>query len=137
MCHVRNHARFQNSLIHLKSSCSSITSMTLMAGNLCKLSASSSMSEFVIMKNFSITIHPPIPKCFKDVLWCPPQPGWVKVNIDEASVGNPIRAACGEMFRNHLGEHLDSFTCNFPTNNALFVEIMGAILAMEYAVTCN
>lgn len=71
--HAHNRARFQNVSIHWKSYCSSIISMILMAGNLCKLSSSASTSEFVIMKNFSITIHPPIPKCLKEVLWCLPQ----------------------------------------------------------------
>lgn len=73
----------------------------------------------------------------KEMLWCPPHLGWVKVNIDEACSGDPLRAACGDMFRNHPGEHLGSFACNLPPNNALFVEIMGEILAMEYVVSCN
>lgn len=58
---ARNQIRFRNVLIPWKSSCSSIVSMTLMARNSCKGSTSSSMKDFVILKNFSITIHPHIP----------------------------------------------------------------------------
>ncbi|KAI5388789.1 hypothetical protein KIW84_074449 [Lathyrus oleraceus] len=70
-----NQARFQNVSIPWKSCCSSIVSMTLMAGNSCNFTASSSMTYFMIMENFSIKIHPPIPKCLKEILWCPPHPG--------------------------------------------------------------
>ena len=91
------------------------------------------MWEFQILKNFDVQIHPPRPKILKEVLWYPPLVGWIKLNIDGASGGSPIKVACGGMLRNHLGKHLGNFACNLPPINAFFVEITGAILAMEWA----
>lgn len=91
------------------------------------------MWEFQILKNFDVQIHPLMPKILKEVLWCPPLVGWIKVNIDGASGGSPLKAVCGSMFCDHLGEHLGHFVCSLPLNNAFLYEAMGAILAMEWA----
>lgn len=103
-----------------KFTCSFIASMFAMAGNIYKFSASSSMQEFVIMKIFSTQIHPSSPKCLKEILWSPPHLGWIKVNIGRASCGTPLRETYDGMFRNNLGEHLDSFACKLPPNNELY-----------------
>lgn len=67
----------------------------------------------------------------------PPQHGGIKVNVDGASGGIPLHAACGSIFVNHSSEHLGSFACNLDTVNVFSAEIMGAILTMEYAAAQN
>ncbi|GLJ21588.1 hypothetical protein SUGI_0400770 [Cryptomeria japonica] len=42
----------------------------------------------------------------KDVVWKPPPPGWVKMNFDGASKGNPGRAGFGAVIRNEYGKLL-------------------------------
>jgi len=73
-----------------------IISGTSLSRNLTKLAASSSISEFVILKQFEVKINPPKPNIIKEVLWSPPLFNWVKCNTDGvASSGN---VACGGIF---------------------------------------
>ncbi|KAI5425464.1 hypothetical protein KIW84_031316 [Lathyrus oleraceus] len=63
--------------------------------NTCNAAAGSDMWEFQILKNFNAQIHPPRHKIMKEVLWCPHLVDWIKVNIDSAFSGSPVKAACG------------------------------------------
>ncbi|XP_058783502.1 uncharacterized protein LOC131658194 [Vicia villosa] len=107
---ARNLVRFQNKKLLWKSHCASIISLSSMSGNLTQSPTNSSMSDFVILKHFPVSLNPPRTRSSIEVLWFPPQPGWVK------------------------GDHLGSFCSNLGSANALFAELMGAILAMEIAI---
>jgi hypothetical protein len=53
--------------------------------------------------------------------WRPPQKGFIKLNFDGASKGNPGPAGAGGVFRNHKGEPLLFFATNLgiTSNNAV------------------
>lgn len=57
----------------------------------------------------------------------------MKVNVYGACDGVPVKAACGGISMDHLGNHVGSFACNLGHENALFAEFMGAILAIEHS----
>lgn len=90
-------------------------------------------SDFEILKKFSISINYLKPQVCIKVIWCPPSRGWTKVNVAGASGGVPIKAACGGIFKSHLGNHDGSFASNLDNENALFAELMRVILAIKHA----
>ncbi|KAI5447197.1 hypothetical protein KIW84_014883 [Lathyrus oleraceus] len=55
------------------------------------------------------------------------------VNVYGACDGVPVKAACGGISRDHLGNHAGSFACNLGHENALFAKLMGVILAIEHS----
>ncbi|XP_039683793.1 uncharacterized protein [Medicago truncatula] len=65
------------------------------------------------------------------VVWQPPTSPWVKANTD-GSVRN-LMAACGGVFRDSRRTFLGGFTSNLGIVSVFQAEIMGLILAMEYA----
>lgn len=71
--YARNQLRFSSRKIHWKSSLYTIISNTTLTGNLSKVVASASVINFVILKSFSVTIHPPKALNNIEVLWEPPQ----------------------------------------------------------------
>lgn len=49
------------------------------------------------------------PVTSRDVKWTPPDPGWVKVNIDGAPHVNGSWSAVGGVFRDSVGEWIEGF----------------------------
>ncbi|KHN31168.1 hypothetical protein glysoja_012818, partial [Glycine soja] len=72
----------------------------------------------------------------KQVSWNLFIQGWTKCNIDGAAKGNPS-ARCGGIFRNDRACALGCFTLNLRTQNSLFAELMGVILAIELVAKKN
>jgi len=66
---ARNQMRFRNKKIHWKSSLATVISNTTLCGNLSK----ASISDFVILKKFNVTLHPPKAPQIIEVLWKPLQ----------------------------------------------------------------
>jgi len=69
---ARNQKRFNNTNIHWRSSIARIISEVSLSGNSTKKSSHSSMTDFSILKNFNVTIHPPNAPKIKEVFWTPP-----------------------------------------------------------------
>ncbi|XP_057862869.2 uncharacterized protein LOC131071167 [Cryptomeria japonica] len=55
----------------------------------------------------------------KAAIWSPPNPGWLKLNFDGASRGNPGPSGIGYVIRDHTGETLGKMVKLIPpdTNN--------------------
>jgi len=87
-----------------------VISGTYLSGNLTKLAASSSISEFVILKHFDVKVNPPKPNIIKEVLWSPPIFDWVKCNTDGAASSG--KAAYGGVFTNFDSDFLGAFAIN-------------------------
>lgn len=107
--YARNKARFQKCFKHWKSNCSVIILQTTLARNTTLKCSNYDIQDFVILKNFSVIIHPSKVKFCKEIMWCPPSLNWVKVNTDGASCGTPWLGVCGGIFRDHEDNHLGSF----------------------------
>lgn len=91
------------------------------------------MTEFVFLKALKINIHPPKATITKEVIWHPPLTSWLKVNTDGAVLKNPIKAACGGIFRNSFGFTVGCFAQKLDTESAFIAEIYGAMIAIEIA----
>jgi hypothetical protein len=66
--------------------------------------------------------------------WSPPPPGFLKINFDGASRGNPGPAGFGAVLRNHLGKitHLIAGFLGENTNNA--AELSSLVKGLQTAV---
>ena len=93
------------------------------------------MSNFVILKKFNVTLHPPKAPKIIEVIWKPPINQWVKCNIDGSSTSNS--SACGGIFRNHDSNLLLCFAENTGACNAFHAELLGAMRAIELAKQYN
>lgn len=102
-----------------------------MTGNISKAVASASVSNFVILKSFNVSIHPPKAPNIIEVLWKPHPPHWIKCNTDGSSTAHA--SACGGIFSNHEADLLLCFAENVGKCNAFHAELMGAMRAIEFA----
>jgi len=89
--------------------------------------------EVAVLNNFLV---PPTFRHVKDivpVLWKTPTINWVKANTD-GSVAN-FNASCGGIFRDFRGTFLGCFASNIGSGSVFDAELMGLILAMEFAIS--
>jgi ribonuclease HI len=132
---ARNNARFNSKITHWKSFVAWILSNTALAGNYSSGVSSASVREFVILKSFNVSSHPPKPLILKEVIWQPPIPQWVKCNTDGAS--NTSTSSCGGIFRNHNADFLCAFAENTGLKSAFKAELCGVMRAIEIAAGKN
>jgi len=89
------------------------------------------LSDLPILDAFNIDARHRNYKDIIEVFWKAPFPPWRKVNIDGLVVGN--HAACGGLFRDHLGTFLGAFICNLGPDTVFSLEIQGYIFALDFA----
>jgi len=102
--------------------------MTL-SGNKTKLAASINMREFSVLKAFKVDIHPPKAPFIKEVIWVSPPWHWIKCNTSGASINNFTTA--GGIFKKCDSVFLTCFAQRLGVGNALFVELLAAMIAIE------
>ncbi|MED6179515.1 hypothetical protein PIB30_117677 [Stylosanthes scabra] len=71
-----------------------------------------------------------------DLNWCPPSPGWVKLNVDGTVLeNNSAMSGCGGLLRSETGQWLLGFSIRSDSTNVLEVELcalrMGLVLAWD------
>jgi len=130
---ARNQSRFQDKNIHWKSSIAAVISNSTLFGNLSKTVASPSISNFVILKKFNVSLHPPRAPRIIEVIWQRPSPGWTKCNTDGST--NVNLSSCGGIFRDSNSKLLICFGESTGIGNSLHAEISGAMRAIELANT--
>lgn len=69
----------------------------------------------------------------REVFWCFPQPGWVKVNVDGAALGQPGLPACARIFHMSRGFTKGCFAVPVGVHTSIYAKIMGFITAIELA----
>lgn len=132
--HCRNKSRFDNKQIPIQTAKNLIIASVSLSGSLSKGNmAAASIRDFVILKSFKVTGHPVRAPKIIEVNWFPPSCYWVKCNTDGAAKGSPGPSACGGIFRDYWASNLGCFAANLGISNALYAELMGAILAIEIA----
>ena len=132
---ARNLPRFQNKKFHWKSAISHIIANVSLSASNSNLPASSNIKEFSILKAFNVSINPSRLLLVKEVLWCPPLPGWIKGNCDGAFASG--KASCGVIFRNKFGQFMGAFAEGLNFGNSLFAELSGAMRSIEFAKSKN
>ena len=68
-----------------------------------------------------------------DIVWEPPEEGWVKVNTDGTMKFDPVRAGYGGLLRNSLGGWLSGFSHNLGSCTTLETEMWGALGGLQLA----
>lgn len=78
---ARNQMRFRDKTVNWQSSISSIISNVSLSRNLSNVVASSSISDFTILKKLNISLHPPKASKTIEVVWNPPILNWIKLMV--------------------------------------------------------
>jgi hypothetical protein len=112
-----------------------IMSSTALSGNLSKAAAHGNVSNFMMLRKFSVKLHPPRAPRVINVIWILPSPNWIKCKTNGSTTGN--HSSCGGIFRNSNLDFLLCFGENTGLGNALHAEISGAMRAIELAESHN
>jgi len=104
-------------------------------GNHTNALATSSISDFVILKKINVKLHPPKAPQIFEIIWQPPIFQWIKCNTDGAATSTT--SSCVGIFRNRDADFLLCFSENLGTGNAFFAELSGAMRAIELAKLHN
>ena len=131
--YCRNQKRFADKIVNARTAINLIISGTSLSANSSSLKAFSSISDFVILRAFSVKMNYGNAPKIIEVLWHPPIMQWLKCNIDGASKGNPGPSACGGIFRNSTADFMGAFAFSLGISNSLFAELQGAMIAIEIA----
>lgn len=133
--YARNQMRFKDNKIPWKTSLSNVLACTTLCGNLTTAVASSSISNFVLLKKFNVILHPPRAPKIIEVIWKPPPPNWIKCNTDGSS--NNLISSCGGVFRDINSNTLLCFAEHTGMGNAFHAELCGVMRAIELAEQYN
>jgi len=124
-----NSSRFSSDVVTLHASQVRLHTSIVMSGN---LSIGKCLPvDRPFFYSFSVSAHHRQTSDIILVLWKAPSLPWLKVNTDGSVIGN--HAACGGLFRDHLGTLLGAFTCNIGTDTVFNSKVMGYIIALEFA----
>lgn len=129
----RNKAKFNSKWISLQSAKNLVVSNVSMSGNSSTGFMSASVAELVMMKRFQVNGHPCKALRVKQVTWYPPICNMIKCNCDGATKGFPGLAAYGGIFRGKSATILGCYVENLGITTCIFVEFIGAMLAVEIA----
>ncbi|XP_058776647.1 uncharacterized protein LOC131650967 [Vicia villosa] len=130
---ARNLCRFEDKKCNWYTLLFEVKRDVMFAGNSTQKKGSNAILDFQFLKSFNINVNPPKAFLVKEFLWHPPILHWIKCNTDGAASGEPQRAACGGIYRDHTGMHKGSFSKFLGPGNAFLAELFGAILAIEIA----
>ncbi|KAF5473311.1 hypothetical protein F2P56_009932 [Juglans regia] len=68
------------------------------------------------------------------ITWKPPKPGWVKLNVDGCSLGNPGPSGAGGIIRDDKGDLICRFAEVSGHNSNNYAELMGLLHGLR---ECN
>ncbi|XP_042508160.1 uncharacterized protein LOC122084146 [Macadamia integrifolia] len=68
-----------------------------------------------------------------EVRWCLPFPGWIKLNTDGCSLGNPGKAGAGGIFRNEKGDSLLNYREYVGIRTNFEAKLLAVIAGLEQA----
>ncbi|KAL8167656.1 hypothetical protein V2J09_009155 [Rumex salicifolius] len=78
----------------------------------------------MLVGNLEECLFPTLANSPRSIAWTPPQPGWLKLNVDGASRGNPGLAGGGGVVRLANGSCFLSFSAFFGDCSALRSELL-------------
>lgn len=93
--------------------------------------------EVSVFKDFLVAGHPQKEFDSKPILWKMPRLGWIKANIDGASLGSPGLLASGGIFHDSHGVFLGVFALHIGIFVAFRAKILAEINALELAFSHN
>lgn len=102
---ARNSCRCEETKLHPKQACNLAAAATSLSGKFSFGSCHKSISEFSILKSFSIDAHFSKAPKINEVIWMQPLCNWIKANSDGAAHGNPGISAYGGIFQGKMLRH--------------------------------
>ncbi|XP_024634463.1 uncharacterized protein [Medicago truncatula] len=125
----RNSLRFSSNVVSIHAAKVRLQAAVSLSGNLS--AGQCLLLDAPILDAFAVSPHHRRVMDIITVSWKAPSPPWKKVNTDGSVVNN--RAACGGIFRDHLGTFLGAFSCNLGHASVFSSEVQGIIFALEFA----
>jgi len=101
----RNNFRFSNVKVSIHAAKVKIDYLVTMSGN--TSSGCCLASKLSFLDSFSVSPHRRRVRDIVTIVWKPPSPPWLKVNTYGSVIG--LNAACGCIFRDHLGKKIGLF----------------------------
>ncbi|KAF5178256.1 hypothetical protein FRX31_032156, partial [Thalictrum thalictroides] len=92
------------------------------------------IGKFEILHNLELQTRVKKPLQVMECYWCAPPPGYVKVNTDGASRGNPGQAGWGLIFRNNKCEVLGTGYGGLGIATNFFAESAAIVEALRIAI---
>jgi len=126
---ARNAVRCSNVTPSFHSTKVRIHSLIASSGNISK--GKCLHSDFDFLDSFAVKHNCRNVKDIISVLWKAPSSPWLKVNTYGSVIGGQV--ACGGLFRDYLGTFRGAFYCNIGIQTVFYAEVLGIILAIEYA----
>ncbi|XP_042477755.1 uncharacterized protein LOC122059130 [Macadamia integrifolia] len=92
-----------------------------------------SVEDLIICRRLNLGTAPRSRQGILKVHWCKPIQTWVKLNVDGCSLGNPGRAGCGGIFRDHQGRMMRCFSFSLGVDSSFSAEIWSMIKGISIA----
>ena len=134
---ARNQIRFMDKRISWSTTISMLISNTSLWGNQTSKVSNNSKRDFLILKNYKVSIHNPKAPQIKEIMWYPPTNPWIKCNIDGASQRNLEPSSCGGVFRNGNADVLYCFAEPLGIKTSFQAELCGFMRAIKIAYQKN
>ncbi|KAK9267684.1 hypothetical protein L1049_010116 [Liquidambar formosana] len=130
---VRNSYRFDSKVPNLRRVCLHIKALLFDIGKFSGGTMANEVNDLLTLHFLGITRIPPKAPSISLVCWFPPLPGWVKLNTDGLSKGNPGLATTAGVFRSYRGFVQGIFTSWLGEQTAFYAELSAAIIGIEQA----
>ncbi|XP_058740923.1 uncharacterized protein LOC131613253 [Vicia villosa] len=125
----RNVLRFQNKTNSISTAITNIVGLVSLTDNATNLTTSPFIQDFTVPKAFKVRTRPPKAPRNKRVIWCPPNPHWIKCNTCSSSLGPSF---CGGISRSASCDCIGYFATFLDAHNSLYAGLMKIILASEF-----
>ncbi|XP_043714767.1 uncharacterized protein LOC122663131 [Telopea speciosissima] len=129
----RNRRRFDN----IKRPHSQVVSMCFREVRYCSKSDGvriKSMHDLSLARMLQIPISNSPARPILEVKWKHPPPGWLKLNIDGSSLGNPGSSGLGGTFRNHNGTPIKCFATYLEVRTNFTAEVAAFMVGNSQAL---
>ncbi|KAG2667275.1 hypothetical protein I3760_15G106100 [Carya illinoinensis] len=84
-----------------------------------------------LLFDLNITRRPIYRKRMTPVYWRRPKQGWIKLNTDGSSRGNPGRASAGGVLRDENGKLIKAFSTPLDNGTNNYAELMGLLIGVR------
>lgn len=123
--------------MHWKTCSSVILANAKLVGNDTSRCSNHSISNFSLLKNFGVCIHPRRPLKVAEVMWYPPPLAWIKAYIDGFARGNPSLISYGSIFWDDKACLVGGFSAFLGEGTPELADLLTAIIVMEKAEMFN
>ncbi|PON75465.1 hypothetical protein PanWU01x14_040900 [Parasponia andersonii] len=124
--HIRNQILFEDLFIPVHSTLTYIWAAI-------KDNMHNSQRDLVLLNGLHLTCRPSYAPRISSAHWIPPSASWLKVNIDESSLGQPGFSSCGGIFQNSKDFVLGFFALKLGMGFSFEVELMGVMMVISIA----